>query len=158
MIPTVYLAGPIMGCSQAEANDWRIAVATQLDAADIRGVSPLRCEPLTVERYPPQNSDPKFGTARAIGSKNVFDVRRCDLTLAFFPAFANEMRPSYGTVIEIAWAHILGKPVVVVSDDPFILEHPVINACAGWILPNLDEAIELIIGVLGGYTIGGKNV
>ena len=158
MNPTVYLAGPIMGCNQAEANDWRIAVAAQLEAADIRGVSPLRCEPLIGERYSAQYADPLFGTARAIGSKNVFDVRQCDMTLAFLPAFANKMRPSYGTVIEIAWAHILGKPVVVVSDDPFILEHPVISACAGWILPNLDDAVELIVGVLGGYTKGGKNV
>ena len=155
---TVYLAGPIMGCTQGEANDWRIDFAEQLAYNDIRGVSPLRCEPLIGVRYSLQYADPKFGTARAISSKNMFDVRACDMTLANIPKPEDGRYHSFGTVCELAWAHWEGKPTILVSDDPFIQAHPVIGANAGWVLDNLDDALEVIVGVFGGYTIGGKNV
>lgn len=158
MKQTVYLAGPIMGCTKTEANDWRLDFAQQLANHDIRGVSPLRCEPLIGTRYTMQYADPKFGTARVIGAKNMFDVRQCDMTLAYIPKPLPGRIHSLGTVSELAWAKWEGKPTILVSDDPYILEHPVLGANAGWLLDNLDDAMEVIVGVLGGYTIGGKNV
>ncbi len=153
----VYLAGPIMGCDKSEANDWREYVALQLKPYGIIGISPLRCEPLIGERYTASGVDPKFGTERAIGSKNVFDVRACDMTLAYLPTPPEGAHQSYGTIIELAWAHMLNRPAVLVSDDPGVLEHPVIGTCAGWLLDDLDDAIQVLIGILGGYT-GFKNV
>lgn len=148
---TVYLAGPIGGCDVAEANDWRDDAERILDDVDIRGISPLRCEPIHGERYTNHNADPKFGTMRAIGSKNVFDVRHCDLTLVYLPRELNERKPSYGSIIELAWAHILGKPTILVTDDPALIEHPVVNACADWVLGTLDEGLEVAIGILADY-------
>jgi nucleoside 2-deoxyribosyltransferase len=80
---TVYLAGPIVGCNHAEANDWRKDFAARLKDCGITGVSPLRCEPLVGDTYPASNGDPRFGTARAIGSKNVYDVRTCDMGVIY---------------------------------------------------------------------------
>ena len=162
MAKTVYLAGPILGCNKGEANDWREYVEQKFrDETDgaIRGISPLRCEPIIGERYGVGHADPKFGTARAISSKNLFDVKNCDLTLAFLPREIIDIagHQSYGTLIEVAWAHALGKPAIVVSDDLGITEHPVVNSCAGWLLPNVDDAIEVCIGILHGY-VGGKNI
>ena len=157
MKKTVYLAGPILGCTKTEANDWRIDVAAKLQEHDIIGISPLRCEPLTGQRSGVWNNDPKFGTARAIGSKNVFDVRNCDLTLAYLPKMPEGRHQSYGTICEAAWAHVLNRPVMLVTNDPGIVEHPVLNSCAGWLLETLDDAVDVSIGILGGY-VGGKNV
>lgn len=154
---TVYLAGPILACDKSEANDWRIYVADKLLPHNIIGISPLRCEPLIGDRYSMEYSDPKFGTARAIGSKNVYDVRNCDMTLAYLPLPPDGRHQSYGTIIELAWAHMIGRPALLVTNDPTVSEHPVINACAGWMLDDLDDAIEVLIGVLAGY-VGGKNV
>ena len=158
MKQTVYLAGPIMGCTRTEANDWRIEFARQLADNDIRGVSPLRCEPLIGERYSMNKPDPKFGTARAIAAKNMFDVLACDMTLAFIPKPEPGRFHSFGTMCELAWAKMASKPTILVSNDPFIQAHPVLGANAGWLLENLEDALEVIVGVLGGYTIGGKNV
>lgn len=118
---------------------------------NIRGISPLRCEPLIGERYTSSSPDPKFGTARAIASKNLNDVRMCDLTLAYLPRELNERKPSYGTICEIAWAYAIGKSVILVSDDPAIVEHPVIQANAGWIVDNLADGLEIAVGILGDY-------
>jgi len=159
MLRHVYLAGPILGCTAGEANDWRQYVDRRLDAGSdgrIRGVSPLRCEPLHGERYTAEYSDPRFGTPRAIAAKNKFDVHNCDITLAYLP---KEMGAnlSIGTLGEIFWADMAGKQVILVSDHPKIIAHPVLDAAVDWKLTTLDEAIDVILGVLGGYT-GGKNV
>lgn len=151
MKPTVYLAGPIGGCDRFEANEWRKFAASELFGHGIRGISPLRCEPLIGERYSTSYPDPKFGTPRAIASKNLNDVRMCDLTLAYLPRALNERKPSYGTICEIAWAFALGKSVILVSDDPDILNHPVIQANAGWIVNNLADGLEITVGILGDY-------
>lgn len=155
----VYLAGPILNTTNAEANDWRRDVDIRLgDSGEaIVAISPLRCEPLHGEKYTANYPDARFGTARAISSKNKYDIRACDLVLAYLPKPPPGRHQSFGTIIEIAWADMLGKPVIVVTDDPEVLEHPVINACAGWLLGTLDEGLEVVIGILGGYT-GGKNV
>lgn len=154
---TVYLAGPILGCTHGEANDWRKAVADALAPHGITGISPLRCEPMVGEVYQAGYADDKFGTSRAIGSKNLFDTTNCTLVLAYLPLSTQSKRPSYGTIAEIAWGKAIGKPVIVVTDDPGIVQHPVLNFCASWLLPNLDDAIDLIVGLLAGYN-GGKNV
>lgn len=149
--PTVYLAGPIGGCDKLEANEWRHVAETYLWQFGIRGISPLRCEPLVGARYTNANPDPKFGTARAIASKNLADVRMCDITLVYLPRVLNERKPSYGSICEIAWAHALGKPTILVSDDPAIVEHPVIQANAGWIVDNLHDGLEIAVGILEAY-------
>ena len=155
---TVYLAGPVLNCDQDEANHWRSEVAAKLQLEGIYGVSPLRCEPLIGSHYEAQYSDPQFGTARAISSKNIYDVRNCDIGIYYLPTPPEGRHQSYGTICELAWANMLDKPTILVSDDPDIYGHPVISICAGWIVPDLGNAVEICAGVLGGYIIGGKHV
>lgn len=143
---TVYLAGPIGGCTKGEANDWRRHLEYKLRAHGIMGISPLRCEPVIDERYDPKGyPDEKFGTNRAIGSKNEMDVRMCDMMIAFLPTI------SMGTLIEIGMAKALNKPLIIVSEEPDINFHPVIQYCASWWLNDLDDAADVVIGVLGDY-------
>lgn len=155
----VYLAGPILGCTEDDAKHWRTYVDLSFEEGHgITCISPLRCEPpLDGAYYKGVYADPKFGTDRAIVSKNLFDTKSCDMVLAFLPKPDPGRHQSFGTLMELAWAHALGKPTILVSDDPDILSHPVVTACASWVLPDLDSAIDLIHGILGGYT-GGKNV
>lgn len=146
---TVYLAGPILGRTHTEANSWRTEFAAQLSAYGIIGVSPLRCEPLIGERYSLNYPDPRFGTPRAIASKNKLDVKMCDMTLCYFP---DGMAFSKGTLGELFWANAYEKPTILVSTLPEVVEHPVIQAASSWILPTLDEALDVITGVLTIYT------
>lgn len=151
----VYLAGPILNCTRAEANDWREYVADSLKEHGIIGVSPLRCEPLAGPRYKAEYADKRFGTPRAISAKNRFDVMNCDMTLAYLPSTMLDL--SIGTLGEIFWADMAGKQVILVSDFNRILEHPVVDAAVDWKLNTLEDAIDVCVGVLGGY-VGGKNV
>src|SRR5690606_25056357 len=148
---SVYLAGPITDRTRDEANDWRLYVTNALAPYNIQGISPLRCEPLTGDRYTTSSPDPRFGVPRAIASKNFLDVQMCDITLCYLPKELNDQRLSIGTIIELAWAHALRKPTVLVTDDPLLTEHPVVQANAGWIVPTLEEGIDVVIGILGDY-------
>lgn len=148
MKPTVYLAGPIGGLTEGEAKDWRAKVTLKLNCHFIRGVSPLRCEPAVGGSYHTGGypEDKLFGTIDAIGSKNEYDVRNCDMMLAYLPMISN------GTMIELGMAFALRKPIIVVSPLEAIQKHAVVNYCAGWMLEELDEAVEVASGILGVYT------
>ena len=143
---TVYLAGPITGEKHDEANQWRGKMIYELRRMGIKGISPLRSEPKVGDRYELFYDDDCFGTPKAIAGKNYFDVRNCDLTLAYLP------HTSVGTIVEIGWAKSLGKPVVVVSQTDGLFNHPLIEECTNWIVPDFDRALTIIDGLLGEYT------
>ena len=148
----VYLAGPIAGCTEEEATEWREYVCTYFTHGII-GISPLRCEPLKQGvTYTDDGAPPKMWSApRAIATKNWLDTESCDLVLAYLPQELNDRRPSYGTVIEIGWAIGLRKPLIVVSDDKYLMDHPLIKHNASWRLDNLEDAAEVIVGLFGDY-------
>ncbi len=82
--PSLYLAGPIFGCTEGEAKDWRSYVSARLPW--VRCISPLRCEPMIGARYDVAYNDPRFGMPKSIVAKNFLDLRACDMALAYFPA------------------------------------------------------------------------
>lgn len=170
----VYLAGPIAGLTEGEAKDWRAdfewMVYDHLHRknytrphrfvkrlhGEIVCVSPLRCEPAIDGRYDlpggKATADPKFGTANAIAAKNEFDTRRCDIVVAFLPKWANDRRPSLGTVIEMALAFAVNKQVILVTDDDYYLNHPLVQMVTGWRLRTLEEAADVVVGVMEVYS------
>ena len=131
----VYLAGPMEGCSDDEMLVWRRAATLSFNEG-IKAISPVRI-------------DSKFTTA--IIPQNQYDVKECDVTLAYLPKSISDRRCSYGTICEIAWAHAQNKPVVIVSDDPYVHDHPVIqeigvhfselNAAVGYINQLLTQHV-----------------
>lgn len=149
---TVYLGGPIAGCDRGEANGWRDTMKVELAEYGIRGISPLRCEPLIGKRYELSYDDPRFGTAGAIFAKNLYDVQTCDMALFYLPRDLNDRRPSYGTIIELGIAKAFSKPTIMVTDCPTLRRHPVVQGCSSWMLTSLDEAVEVMVGILADYS------
>ena len=113
----------------------------------------MRCEPLKegMTYTEPGATAKMWSDPRAIATKNWLDTESCDLVLAYLPKELNDRRPSYGTTIEIGWAIGLRKPLIVVSDDNQLLDHPLIECNAAWRLNELDDAVEVIIGLFGDY-------
>ena len=156
MKKVIYLAGPIAGLTEDEATTWRDDVAEQLREAsngNIIGISPLRCEPVVpgMTYTPPGAVDKMWRDARAIKAKDWLDTESADLVLAYLPKEMNDRRPSIGTIIEIGWTIGLKKPLIVVSDDKQVLDHPLIECNAAWRFETLGDAVEVIIGLFGDY-------
>jgi hypothetical protein len=164
-VKSVYLAGPITGCTKGDANDWRDYTSCRLASAGITGISPLRCEPLVGDRYGIGYSDPRFGVPRAIAAKNLFDMRKCDLALVYFPPEEPAGRPfgtgetiykwpSLGTLLELGGLRMADKVPIVVCENTLLIKHPVFDAFSSWLLTDLDEGIDVAIGVLQDYSQG----
>lgn len=152
MIPTVYLAGPITGMTEKDARDWRVDPLAKLAAMGMRGIDPLRSEPPDVSGvYGGTYADLKFGTSKAIASKNIIDVKSADIVLCYMPQHLSPTWPSVGTLAELFMAHAWGIPTVVVTDEPRLAKHPLVQHAASWMLPSLDDALELIDGLFGAY-------
>jgi nucleoside 2-deoxyribosyltransferase len=56
---------------------------------------------------------------------------------------------SIGTCIEFGWADAFRKPVVLVMEPEGNLhDHPMVREAAGYIVPTLDEAVQVLDCIL----------
>lgn len=119
-----YLCGGINGLSDADCKDWRAVAAARLGAV----LDPMRRDYRGIE-------DSKV---HAIVSGDLEDIANADYVLV------NACRPSWGTAMEIVYAHRDAKPIVAFTDSrvsPWLRYHcdaicnSVEEACAvieGW--------------------------
>lgn len=96
MSRTLYLCGPINGCTDAECKDWRDYVKTKWSGETL---DPMRRD------YRGREDQ----STREIVELDKIDVSRSDIILV------NYTRPSVGTSMEILYAWERGKLIIVVS-------------------------------------------
>lgn len=111
----IYLAGPIAGCTDEEANDWRSQIRAGLADQDIVILDPMdrdfRGVPMT----------PQIASDIVTGDKSEIDT--CDI------AVFNCWKPGWGTAMEMLYAYDIACAYVVaivptdVSLSPWIIEH-----------------------------------
>jgi len=95
----IYLCGPIGGCSDSEAKDWRNWFKEELDGTHIAAVDPM-------------NRDYRGKEAlnyREIVELDKRDVKSCDAVIVMYT------KPSVGTSMEMFYAHTLGIPVLLIN-------------------------------------------
>jgi hypothetical protein len=143
---TIYLAGPINSCTDAECNDWRTEAKkffTHLNVASLitgsetvtRILNPMRRDYRGVE------TDPGISHKIVKGDKtDIAAIAASDILLVYSP------KPSYGTAMEIYLAYEQNKWVVVVNNDfhpsPWLVEH------SDYLVPTFEEAFEKIKGII----------
>ena len=119
---TVYLCGGINGLSDGAAKDWREQAKALLPYCTV--LDPMRRD------YRGGES----ANVNAIVSGDLEDIGACDALLV------NAMRPSWGTAMEIVYAHQAGKRIVAFTDaerlSPWLVFHCT-RICA-----TLERAIE----------------
>lgn len=146
----VYLAGPIGHRTFDEATEWRTIAAIALSQYGISAYSPLRAKDFldTQEAIPSRaNVFPHpLGTSKGIMTRDHCDCVRADALLV---NFLGVTRPSLGTAMELAWAFDRHIPVVVVAEpgNPNI-DHPMMHEAAKFVVPSLQEGVELIRTIL----------
>lgn len=147
MSKSVYLAGPITGGSYDGVTEWRDEAKYLFDdyswymANDrnfIKCYSPMRHKDylLNETSIADEYSESILSSQRGITARDRNDVMNCDLLLV---NLQGAERVSIGTVIEIAWADILRKPIVAILDERH--DHAMIREMIQFRAKNLEEAV-----------------
>lgn len=141
----IYLAGPISGTAYKDSVGWREWVEQELWPTPclnpMRGKSYLSSEQAIEDSY-----DTPLSCSRGIITRDRWDVMRCDLVLA---NFLGAEIVSIGSVIEIAWADAYRKPLILVMEEGNLHNHAMIREIAGFWLPDLESAVDIIQSLLG---------
>jgi nucleoside 2-deoxyribosyltransferase len=141
-----YLAGPISGLTKDQSDSWRIQFEKMVPG--VTCIYPMFAENFAKDRvlgtcHPGE----LMASAKAVAHKDEFYVRQSDIVLANFVGSAG--RPSFGTIIELAWAHMLSKPSIIIAEPNNIHLHPMVTEYAGWVVDNLTDAATVVNGLLG---------
>lgn len=123
---TVYLAGPINGCTDEEAHGWRDGFVKRL-GPDYHYLDPM------VRDYRGREDE----CYKEIVHGDLLDIEKCDFFLAYC------WQPSWGTAMEIHYAWESVKRIVVVVPEgqrvsPWLRYH------AAYIAPTLEDAARWI--------------
>ena len=143
----VYLAGPITGASYGDNTDWRVQISDMLPdciepISPMRGKTYLRDESAIADEY----TDSVLSCSRGIMSRDYNDVKRAD---ALIVNFLDAGRASLGSVMEIAWAYAMQKPVILVIEKTGNLhDHAMIREATGFRVDNLEDAAHIATRLL----------
>ena len=162
----VYLAGPITGLTHDEAKGtWRQQVKDAFltpspmrrpydpNAKDypdnrVSFYCPMRNnesvndgKPISATDAPPAH----ITSDRGVMMRDKWDVKSADIV---FVNLCSPRRISVGTVIEIAWAHLLDKPCIVCMEEDNVHRHAMLNNCASIIVPTLEDGIQVLKDML----------
>jgi nucleoside 2-deoxyribosyltransferase len=141
----LYLGGPITGIKYKKANQWRELVKSRLPKW-IVCVSPMRHEnPLARGKLgiiKNQSEEYVLKYQKRITSCCRNDIKRCDI---IFLNLLGIKMVSIGTIIELGWADMLGKHIVVAMRRHNIHHHVMTREIPDIVVDNLQEAIDMII-------------
>jgi len=143
----LYLAGPITGLSYGQSTDWRQYVADRLPSY-ICPVSPMRGKKYLEgeQKIAASYEEIPLSCQRGITCRDRHGVMSCDM---LFVNLLGASVVSIGTVMELGWADMLRKPIVlVIEKEGNIHDHPMIREVIGFRVDNLDDGIKIADAVL----------
>lgn len=143
---SVYLCGKIRNISYDQGTDWRNVAAMYLEEesdGEVRVLDPMRNkENLAGAEHMPRNTEAMFCQTQNVWARDVWDVRHCDILLA-------DLRWGNGrfTMFEMGMAYALGKPIILVTDDPARDDSICLQYAPAAIFDNLDDALTFILSM-----------
>ncbi len=87
--------------------------------------------------------------ARAILDKDYQSVSACNAVICNTNTFGGS-RPLTGTMIELGWAHVLHKPILILSDESMYTKHPFINGMSSIVDHRKTEILRVLRQILTG--------
>ena len=147
---SVYLAGPITGCTCRGCTGWREYAQAALDSKTTKCKSPMRAKNF----WAPDELVDNAGLLNPMASDRGImcrDHNDCVNASVLLVNFRDAEMTSIGTVMEIAWAYERRVPVVAVLplDRPNVHSHGMIDQAIDYITSDLDEAIEIVRTIIG---------
>ncbi len=129
----VYLCGPMAGCTDEEAGDWRKAATAHLNSFGITTLNPMDRD----YRYTEYGDDPESVLPDLVEEDKI-DIEMSDVVLVNFT------EPSTGTAMEIILAWQKNKRVIVVA-PPELQLSPWIWYHSSKVYHSMHEAYDHIV-------------
>lgn len=143
------------GLTLAEARVWRDHTTLRLKQYGIETLDPCRQSTDDTKLMDNWGVDGNpLLTGKALVTSDRADVRRCDLLLV---NFLGAKKPGIGSLMEIAWADMLMKPVVLImekSGNPN--DHAFVRELCGLQFTTLDQAIDGVALQLNRHPLAHK--
>ena len=136
---TIYLVGPISGCSYKGCAEWREVLTPELEELGFNVFSPIHGE-VHLRR---KKNISSFGTdevltSHAIVARDKFYVMSSDILLV---NFLGAQRVSIGSIMEMGWAYMSNKLIITVMEKTKNLhDHAFIREVTTLMCPSLEEA------------------
>ena len=134
----VYLSGPIYLNNKHETEFWRNEATKFLEQYGISTIDPCRAK---------ATYQPEFFTCNEILFRDLKDIDKADVVLVNFNLHGGKL--PIGTVCEVMYAWMKQKPVVIVSNDPAIVNHPWMGALSVKIFKDINLALTYIVNFWG---------
>lgn len=145
---TVYLSGPMSGLTGPEMTEWRRHAETTLATAGYTVRDPCRGMTFAESDQPlqPDYAKSEVSNDHACFIRDRFDVVAADILLV---NLLGARKVSIGTVVEVAWAHLLDKFTVLVMEQDNPHRHAFMAECSGVIFEDIDDAVAYILKNFG---------
>lgn len=127
----VYLCGPINGCTDSEAKDWREA---------LKGSVLAQWRTIFIDPMKRDYRGREAESYREIVDLDKRDVRNADVVLV------NYSKPSVGTSMEMFYAWTIGTPVILWCAPDAIIS-PWLRYHSTSIVNSLDQAVAKILEI-----------
>lgn len=146
----VYLAGPMTGMKLEDVTTWRKYATVQLEEAGFvvldpaRGLMFLKPEEVVKDAYEDEFTENKH----VVFERDKFDATRAEI---LFVNLKHAHRISIGTMMEMAWAHIMHRFVVTViekENNPHM--HAFVREASSIMFDDPEEACDYIVRTFGG--------
>ncbi len=79
--------------------------------------------------------------AEAIFDRDKMSVEAADVVVVNLINYDKSREP-FGSHCELAWAGLLGKPIILITDEQKYIQHPFIKRMVSWIVPDVDTMLE----------------
>jgi len=153
MSQTIYLSGPISGCTYKEATEWRQEAARSL--VPFRCLDPMRGKTeamligvLDTDLSWADHILSPLTRPRNFYNRDFNDIKQSNLMLM---NLQGAKKVSIGSMVEVGWASALGIPIVAVLDFTKS-NHDFIYQASVDFFETLDKAVEFIKDFLPGYS------
>lgn len=133
----VYLAGPISYGDIQFNYLWREELRKKLRLLNCYVFDPTEYEPRFETREQIYNFVNTGDNGYKMFSQDLYEINKADVILIY------ESVVSKGTSIEQGIAR-MKKPIIYVSEDKYLRDHPFVRYSSNWIFSEIDEAINLI--------------
>jgi len=139
----IYVSRPICGCSYPEVVGWYDQTIKKLRKMGYSVYHPMTNKKAlrTETEFKAHGYGNPESTNHAIFERDRWMTENCDVFITYL---ANAQIVSIGSMMELAWASLLGKHTIVVIDKENIHEHAFVLEAADLVLPTYEEAMKYL--------------